>query len=85
MTVKRRRRVHAEGRVPIYHSVLAVSNRVLNVCGCKKIESYSPAEIRLELREMRLTVSGEGLALGTGCGDMLEIRGKVESVDFIEN
>ena len=82
MTTAKKRKHSSKAKPPLSHSILAVSNRRLTVCGCKRIEKYSSEEILLLLRECRSRISGEMLTLGFSCGDELEIRGLIASISF---
>ncbi len=86
---KRRRKLLEALELPIDMSgrvsdISIISNREVDIFGCKRIVSYSETEIELELGELRVNICGEDLSLKTFFGKDIKISGTVASLRLEE-
>lgn len=60
------------------------ADRRATVRGCRRILTYSPAEIALAMRDRILCISGEDLRCVSFSGGCVTVEGKIASVTFPE-
>ena len=64
-------------------SVMAVSDRRVTVCGCRRVETYTAQTVRLALCDLRLEIEGEELSVSAYCGEDIEVSGSVRQIRFL--
>ena len=63
-------------------TVVLYGNRRMTVRGCKKIVTYTPREIRLQLKHRGLLVRGEMLICSSFSGGCTTLQGTIQSVGY---
>ncbi len=86
---KRRKKLLEVLELPIDMSgavsdISLISNREIDMYGCKRIVAYSDTEVELELSDLKVTVCGEDLSLKTFFGKDIKISGTIASLRLEE-
>ncbi len=67
---------------PCGETIVLYGNKRMTVRGCKKIMTYTPHEIRLQLKHRRLLVRGEMLICTSFSGGCTTLQGNIQSVGY---
>ncbi len=68
--------------LPTGEVVVLYGNRRMTVQGCRRILSYSPARICLQLRHSVLEIVGEKLGCTAFSGGCTTIRGDIQALSY---
>lgn len=71
--------------LPTGETAVLYGDRRIVIRGCKKILSYSPAEIRMQLKNCILSVRGNELICSCFSGGCTTLQGKILCVEYQKN
>ena len=71
--------------IPMGETAVLYGDRCINVQGCRKILSYSPDEIRMQLKSSVLVVRGEELICSCFSGGCTTLKGRILCVEYQKN
>ena len=68
--------------LPLGETAVLYGDRCLTVQGCRKILTYAPTEIRMQLKNCILAVRGSELICSCFSGGCTTLRGKILCVEY---
>lgn len=61
------------------------SSAEITVCGCKKVLHYAPENVRLQLSDGIMEITGEDLTAATYFGQEIKLSGRIYGIRFCKN
>lgn len=74
-------RMHVADLLPVGETVVLYGERRMTVQGCRRILSYSPELIRLQLKKRTLAIRGAFLECVSFSGGCTTLQGRIKSVE----
>ena len=71
--------------LPTGETAVLYGDRRITIQGCKKILAYSPAEIRLQLKNSVLSIRGSELICSCFSGGCTTLQGRILCVEYQKN